>query len=193
MIIRQCRRTIIRRNLVNKFSFLLSISFRIVRILRIMLISFVHSSSSVLQVTIQVKVSIKSLTILIAIRHSKISNVSRSRQTSLINSETRSIFSHYNRTVIFLLTLISTHIASISLIFSRIINRLSIATSLINNERTTRKIMIRKITTKKNIRELIKHKILKIRAMRRKHIKARTSRISRILSLAFSRKLVIIS
>ena len=75
MIIRQCRRTIIIRSLVNKFNFLFFISFRIVKILKIMFINFVHSSSNVFQIIIQIKISIKSFIISIAIRHSKINNV----------------------------------------------------------------------------------------------------------------------
>ena len=159
MIIRQCRCIIIKRNLVNKFRFLLFINFKIVKIFKIMLINFVFSNNnrnSVFKTIISIKISIKNFIIkTIAIRHSKINNVNRRRQTSLINNETRSIFNHCNRIVILLS---STNIVFINLIFNRIINRLLIATFSINNsEFIITKKTIKRIITKKNIK-IIKKK-----------------------------------
>ena len=109
MITQQCRCTIIKCNLVNKFNFLLFINFKIVRIMFINLVF--NSSSIVLRAIIKIKTSIKNQFFKVAIRHSKINNiVSNCRSISLINqinkisNETRSIFNHCNRITIFLLS-----------------------------------------------------------------------------------------
>ena len=195
MIIQQCRRTITKRSLVNKHNFLSFINFKIVRIMLINLVFNNSSNNNVFKAIISIKISIKNFTTqTIAIRHSKISNVNRRYQTSLINNETRSIFNHCNRTIIFLLTLISALIiVFINLIFNRIINRSRTAIFLINNSGfITTRITIKRIITKKNIKKFMKIKISKIKITKRKHIRKRMNRTNRTILLISSRKHVII-